>query len=61
MQFGDEMEVLYLIAPTEEEKKLWMYKLEQGLTVYSPHNYITLCLILIKSSMQLLKSKVMKC
>ena len=58
MQFGDEMEVLYLIAPTEEEKKLWMYKLEQGLTVYSPHN---LCLILIKSSMQLLKSKVMKC
>ena len=59
MQFGDEMEVLYLIAPTEEEKKLWMYKLEQDLTVYSPHNYITLCLILIKSSMQLLNSKVM--
>ena len=32
MQFGDEKEVLYFIAPTKEEKKLWMSMLEQGLT-----------------------------
>ena len=31
MQFGDEQEVLYFIAPTEKEKKLWMSTLEQGL------------------------------
>ena len=31
MQFGDEQEVLYFIAPTDKEKKLWMSTLKQGL------------------------------
>ncbi len=35
MQFGDEQEVLYFIAPTEKEKKSWMSMLEQGLTRYN--------------------------
>lgn len=37
MQFGDEQEVLYFIAPTEEEKKLWMSTLEQGLYINISH------------------------